>query len=54
MFHTGATIPGNHPRLHHSGDVAAYMTFTDPQDFASQRDDLAAALLAWITMKDGA
>jgi len=54
MFHAGATIPGDHPRLHRSGDVAAHMTFTDPQDCAAQRDDLAAAVRAWIVMKDGA
>jgi hypothetical protein len=52
MFHTGAKLPGAHPRLHATGDTAAYMTFTDPDDFAAQRNDLADALRAWITVKD--
>jgi hypothetical protein len=52
LFHTGATIPGDHPRLHGSGDTAAYMTFTDPADFDEQQPDLASALRNWIMMKD--
>ena len=54
MFHTGATIPGDHPRLHRSGDTAAYMAFADPADFADQREDLAIVVRDWISMKDDA
>lgn len=53
MFHTGATIPGEHRRLHGSGDTAAYMTFTDDVDFDEQRPELASVVRSWITMKDG-
>jgi hypothetical protein len=52
MFHTGATIPGEHPHLHGSGETAAYMTFTDAADFGRKRPELASVLSSWITMKD--
>jgi hypothetical protein len=51
MFHTGATIPGQYARLHATGSTAAYMTFTDPDDFEAAKDDLRAALQGWIDMK---
>ena len=54
MFHTGATIPGEHPHLTHSGPVAAYITFTDATDFTAKKADLAEVLRAWIRMKDQA
>lgn len=54
LFHTGATIPGDHPRLSGSGETAAYMSFTDPADFDDQRDELTAVVQDWITMKDAA
>jgi hypothetical protein len=52
MFHTGAAIPGDHPRLHAGGETAAYMTFTDAADFDEQRSDLACVLRSWILMKE--
>jgi uncharacterized protein YdhG (YjbR/CyaY superfamily) len=54
MFHAGATIPGEHPHLTHSGPVAAYITFTDAADFTAKKADLAEVLRAWIRMKDQA
>ncbi|MBW2457723.1 MAG: DUF1801 domain-containing protein [Deltaproteobacteria bacterium] len=54
MFHTGAQIPGKHPRLSGSGAVARFMTFTDLADVDAQRSDLEAIVRAWIDLKAGA
>jgi hypothetical protein len=47
MFHTGASIPGNHPRLEGAGDTARYMKFTDLADVKSARGDIEAIVAAW-------
>ena len=47
MFHTGATIPGNHPRLEGGGDTARYMKFDDLSDVESARSDLESVVRAW-------
>jgi hypothetical protein len=47
MFHTGATIPGVHPRLEGGGETARYMKFTDLADVDAARDDLTAIVAAW-------
>ncbi len=47
MFHTGASIPGDHPRLEGGGDTARYMKFSDLADVESGRDDLAAIVKSW-------
>jgi hypothetical protein len=47
LFHTGAVIPGRHPRLSGSGDTARYMTFNDLADVESAADELRAVTQAW-------
>jgi hypothetical protein len=47
MFHTGASIPGDHPRLEGGGDTARYMKFADLDDVESARADLEAVVEAW-------
>ena len=47
MFHTGASIPGNHPRLEGGGDTARYMTFADLEEVEDAREELRAVVDAW-------
>jgi hypothetical protein len=47
MFHTGASIPGEHPRLTGGGETARYMTFVDLDEVAAAADDLRAVVAAW-------
>jgi uncharacterized protein YdhG (YjbR/CyaY superfamily) len=47
MFHTGASIPGDHPRLTGGGETARYMTFADLDEVAVAADDLRAIVDAW-------
>lgn len=47
MFHTGASIPGDHPRLEGGGDTARYMKFSDLADVESARDQIEAIVDAW-------
>ena len=52
MFHTGATIPGDHPRLIGGGETARYMTFGDLADVESARDELLDIVSAWCISRD--
>ena len=47
MFHTGASIPGEHPRLEGGGETARYMKFTDVADVEAAADDINAVVDAW-------
>lgn len=47
MFHTGASIPGTHPRLEGGGDTARYMKFTDLDDVEDAREEIEAVVRAW-------
>lgn len=47
MFHTGASIPGSHPRLEGGGDTARYMKFTDLDDVEKSRGEIEAVVAAW-------
>lgn len=51
MFHSGAQIPGKHPRLLGGGDTARYMTFADKAEVESSRKDLQAVVHAWCKLK---
>ena len=51
MFHTGAKIPGAHPRLIGSGDTARYMKIADLAEAESARPDLEAIVAAWCELK---
>jgi hypothetical protein len=53
MFHRGAEIPGNHPRLEGEGKLVRTMRFTDLKDVQSGREDLERAIQAWCAWKDG-
>ncbi|MDJ0955180.1 MAG: DUF1801 domain-containing protein, partial [Acidimicrobiia bacterium] len=47
MFHTGASIPGTHPRLEGGGETARYMKFFDLEDVAATEAELRAIVAAW-------
>jgi hypothetical protein len=46
LFHRGAEIPGEHPRLEGDGKLAHTMRFTDANDLETGRADLEAAVRA--------
>ncbi|MDJ0923240.1 MAG: DUF1801 domain-containing protein [Acidimicrobiia bacterium] len=52
MFHTGASIPGDHARLEGGGDTARYMKFTDEAEVVAATDDLLAVIDSWCTSRD--
>jgi hypothetical protein len=52
MFHTGASIPGHHPRLEGGGDTARYMRFNDLSDVELAADDLRAVVVAWCAARE--
>lgn len=52
MFHTGAAIPGDHPRLEGGGETARYMKFTNLDDVAEATADLEAVVAAWCESRD--
>lgn len=51
MFHTGAAIPGDHPRLEGGGDTARYMRFADLAEVKEAADDIRAVVAAWCVLK---
>ena len=53
MFHRGAEIPGEHPRLEGDGKQVRTMRFADAADVESGRADLEAAVRAWCDWKAG-
>ena len=53
MFHQGAKIPGDHPRLEGTGDDARVMRFETPDELEAGKPELEAAVRAWCDMKDG-
>lgn len=52
MFHTGAAIPGHHPRLEGGGETARYMKFTDLADVEAAADEIRAITAAWCASRD--
>lgn len=54
LFHRGATIPGDHPRLEGEGDTARVMRFLSTGEVGEARAELEAVIRAWCDMKDGA
>ena len=52
MFHTGASIPGDHPRLEGGGDTARYMRFADLEDAIAAEPALTAIVAAWCDSRD--
>ena len=53
LFHRGAEIPGDHPRLEGDGRLARTMRFTDLEDVEAGRADLEAVIRAWCDWKAG-
>jgi hypothetical protein len=47
MFHTGGSIPGEHPRLQGGGETARYMRFGDLDDVEAAADEIRAITAAW-------
>jgi hypothetical protein len=53
MFHQGAMLPGEHPRLDGGGGTVRYMRFADAAAVKAMTSDLQAAVRAWIELKGG-
>jgi hypothetical protein len=51
MFHRGAEIPGDHPRLEGDGKLVRTMRFADLDELEAGRADLEAAIRAWCDWK---
>ena len=51
MFHRGAEIPGDHPRLEGDGRLVRTMRFADAEELEAGRADLEAAVRAWCDWK---
>ena len=47
MFHRGAEIPGDHPRLEGEGKLARTMRFTNLDQLEAGRGELEAVIRAW-------
>lgn len=53
MFHRGAEIPGDHPRLEGDGRLVRTMRFGSLEELEAGRADLEAAIRAWCDWKAG-
>jgi hypothetical protein len=53
MFHRGAEIPGDHPRLEGDGPLVRTMRFSDLDQLEAGRAELEAAIRAWCDWKAG-
>jgi hypothetical protein len=53
LFHRGAEIPGDHPRLEGDGRLARTMRFTDPDELEAGRAELETVIRAWCDWKAG-
>ncbi len=52
MFHTGASIPGDHAILAGGGDTARYIKFADLDEVEAAAADLLAVVEAWCRSRD--
>jgi hypothetical protein len=52
MFHQGALIPGEHPRLEGSGDTSRVLKVATVEEAEAARPDLEALVRAWIAWRD--
>ncbi len=52
MFHTGASIPGSHPRLAGGGETARYMKFADLAEVEDAAGDIRAVVAAWCARNE--
>ncbi|MGH2462911.1 MAG: DUF1801 domain-containing protein [Candidatus Limnocylindria bacterium] len=53
LFHEGASIPGDHPRLQGGGDHARYVQITDLADAEAVAHELSSVVRAWCDARDG-
>jgi hypothetical protein len=53
MFHNGAEIPGDHPRMEGDNRLVRTMRFTDVADVKTARTEIEKAIIAWCDWKDG-
>ena len=53
LFHRGAEIPGDHPRLEGEGRLARTMRFADTGEVEAGRAELEAVIRAWCEWKAG-
>jgi hypothetical protein len=53
MFHRGAEIPGDHPRLEGDGALVRTMRFADRDELEAGRAELEAVIRAWCDWKGG-
>ncbi|GLZ35116.1 hypothetical protein Lesp02_73030 [Lentzea sp. NBRC 105346] len=51
MFHRGAEIPGDHPRLEGDGKLVRTMRFHDLAELEAGEADLVAVVKAWCDWK---
>ena len=54
LFHEGASIPGDHPRLDSGGDHARYVRIADLADAEAAADELTSVVRAWCDARDAA
>jgi hypothetical protein len=52
LFHTGASIPGDHPLLEGGGDTARYARLADHEAVERARPELEAIVRAWCDARD--
>jgi hypothetical protein len=53
LFHRGAEIPGDHPRLEGDGALVRVMRFADTGEVEAAAGDLEAVVHAWCTWNAG-
>lgn len=53
LFHTGAQIPGTHPRLVGGGETARYMNVADVAEANAAKRELEAIVKAWCAARKG-
>ena len=54
LFHTGAKIPGEHPRLIGGGETARYMNLASVEDVEAAKGEIEAVVRAWCDSRAGA
>lgn len=52
LFHQGASVPGEHPRLEGDGEVVRMMRLTDLADVEAAADDIRNVVSAWCDWRD--
>jgi hypothetical protein len=54
MFHQGAKIPGEHPRLEGTGDTSRVMKLADLEEVEAATPEIDAIVKAWCDWREGA